>query len=362
MVMNTYIPQICVWELTLRCNMRCIHCGSVAGRSRKNELTVEECLPVADQLIELGCRQTTFIGGEVFLYKGWEQIARRLSDGGILVNIVTNAFLMNHTQLEQVKRANMSNVGISIDGMEESHNKIRQNSQSFQRALKAIQKLRQNNIHVGAVTTLLDFNFYELDRIYDLLLENGVTVWQLQLATAMGNMKDKKEYLLNPDKLSQVTAFIRRKREECGIKIYAGDNIGYYDENEPYIRTDPGVIGTWQGCQAGLRVVGIDSVGNIKGCESLCSDYFIEGNVRKEPLSQIWHKEGNFAYNRRFDVAQLTGGCAGCDKAEVCRGGCRGSCFFSTDMLYDNPYCNYAGRSNGHKKKKATAGRKSPHS
>ena len=81
------------------------------------------------------------------------------------------------------------------------------------------------------------------------------------------------------------------------MRLYAGDDIGYYDENEMYLRNRPGTISSWRGCQAGLRVVGIDSVGNVKGCESLYSDEFIEGNLREESLRDIWCKEGNFAYN-----------------------------------------------------------------
>jgi len=91
-------------------------------------------------------------------------------------------------------------------------------------------------------------------------------------------------------------------------------------------------------------VVGIDSVGNVKGCESIYSDKFIEGNLRKESLQQIWTKEGNFSYNRNFDVNMLTGACASCDKGSVCRGGCRGSSYFSTGSLFESCYCNYPGR------------------
>ena len=108
-----------------------------------------------------------------------------------------------------------------------------------------------------------------------------------------------------------------------------------------YLRNQPGTLAVWQGCQAGLRVVGVHSVGNVRGCESLCSDDFIEGNVRREPLAEIWSKKGNFAYNRQFDVGKLSGRCAGCDKASFCRGGCRGSCYFTAGDLFENPYCNY---------------------
>lgn len=85
----------------------------------------------------------------------------------------------------------------------------------------------------------------------------------------------------------------------------------------------------------------VASVGNIKGCQSIYSDDFIEGNIREESLKEIWNKEGNFAYNRNFDISQLTGNCADCDKGAIYRGGCRASCFFNQGTNYENTYCLY---------------------
>jgi radical SAM protein with 4Fe4S-binding SPASM domain len=338
---SPYRPEVCVWELTLRCNMRCIHCGSTAGVARDNELAVDECLAVAADLAALGCRQATFIGGEVFLFPGWEEVAASLAERAIDVNIITNGFLMRDAQVEQVKRAQLSNVGISLDGMEDNHNRIRASGKSFGRAMAAFDRLNREDISLGVVTSLLDFNFYDLDAMYDLLVDNGVVIWQLQIATPMGNMAGNRGFALDPAKVPQLTAFIREKREPGKIRVYAGDDIGYFDENEMYLRNRPGTISTWQGCQAGLKVVGIDSVGNVKGCESIYADEFIEGNLREESLAEIWHKEGNFAYNREFDPAWLTGRCAGCDKGQLCRGGCRGSAYFTSGSLFDNAYCCY---------------------
>jgi radical SAM protein with 4Fe4S-binding SPASM domain len=341
MNINECLPEACVWELTLQCNMRCIHCGSIAGGARNDELTVDECLGIADELLELGCRQITFIGGEVFLYKGWEKIARKLFEGGALVNIITNAFLMEDAQIEQIKYARLVNLGISVDGMEENHNRIRNSNRSFKKVLKAFERLRNENIPIAVVTSLMDFNFDDLESMYELFVENGVSVWQIQIATAMGNMKKHKSVLLNPSKIPSITRFIKDKRDEQQIRLYAGDNIGYYDENELYLRNSPGTISAWQGCQAGLRVIGIDSVGNVKGCESLYDDKFIEGNLREESLKEIWYKEGNFSYNRQFDPSRLEGKCASCDKGQICRAGCHGSCHFTTGSIFENPYCCY---------------------
>jgi radical SAM protein with 4Fe4S-binding SPASM domain len=344
--MNTikYMPEFCVWELTLKCNMKCTHCGSMAGKARENELTVDECLDVAEQLVNLGCQQITLIGGEVFLYIGWEKIARKLSDSGLEVNIITNGYLLGDEQIAQIKYAKLVNVGISLDGMADNHNKIRNVSNSFDRVMQAFDLLNKQEIPLAVVTSLIDSNFSDLWPLFDLLVEKGVKIWQIQIVTPMGNMADKKDVLLDPSKVPLITRFIREKRNEQKIRIYAADNIGYFDENELYLRNKPGTINAWSGCQAGMRVVGIDSVGNVKGCEFLYSDEFIEGNLREESLSEIWFKEGNFAYNRNFDKSVLTGSCKDCDKGTICRGGCRGSCYFTTDSKFENPYCCYPGK------------------
>lgn len=316
----------------------------MAGKAREEELTVDECLNIASELLDLGCKRVTFIGGEVFLYKGWEKIARRLSNGGIKVNIVTNASLLGNNQIDQIKYAQLTNVGISLDGMEKNHNRIRNSKDSFQRVLKAFRLLNNEKIPIAVVTSLLDFNFLDLDPLYDLLLYYNVPIWQLQIATSVGNMSLHKDILLNPSKVPQITKFIREKRMEGRISVFAGDNIGYYDENEICLRNFTGSLSIWHGCQAGLRVVGIDSVGNVKGCLSLYSDNFIEGNLRQESLYDIWCKEDNFDYNRKFDISHLSGACAKCDLGFFCRGGCRGSCYFTTGSNFENVYCCYSGK------------------
>lgn len=341
---SNYKPEFCVWELTLKCNMKCKHCGSVAGKARENELTVEECLNVAEQLIALGCEQVTFIGGEVFLYKGWEKVARKLTDSGLYVNLITNGFLLGDEQIAQIKYAGLTNVGISLDGMKDNHNNLRNVNTSFQKVMDAFDILNREGIPVAVVTSLIDRNFEDLWSMYDLLVERGIQLWQIQIVNPMGNMADRKDLILNPAKVPLITRFIREKRNEQKIAIYAGDDIGYFDENELHLRGQPGTMCEWFGCQAGLRVVGIDSVGNVKGCESLYSEEFIEGNLREESLSEIWYKKGNFAYNRDFNVNMLTGSCKDCDKGTACRGGCRGACYFTTDSKFENPYCCYPGK------------------
>jgi radical SAM protein with 4Fe4S-binding SPASM domain len=339
--MIKYTPTSCVWEMTLKCNMNCIHCGSSAGKKRKNELSIDECMKVAHELIELGCKRISLIGGEIFFYKGWEHVAKTLSENGVLANIITNGYKFGQDEIKKVKYAGLTNVCFSVDGMEENHDRIRNRKNSFKKVLEGFDSLRKENIPFAVVTTLLDFNFYDLENMYDLFLYNGVSAWQIQLANLMGNMSDNKSLTIKADKIPKITTFIRKKKEEKKMNIYAADDIGYYDENEKYIRGKCGEISYWPGCQAGLTVVGIDSIGNIKGCESLYADKFIEGNVRKDSLKNIWNNENNFSYNRKFTKDLLSGNCAQCNMGEFCRGGCKGNSYFNKGYLFENPYCSY---------------------
>ena len=90
-------PFFCVWELTLACNLRCKHCGSLAGEPRADELRLDEALPVADQLAALGTLRVTLGGGEPTLHPHWHVIGRRLSELGVAVNIIPDAATFSGT-------------------------------------------------------------------------------------------------------------------------------------------------------------------------------------------------------------------------------------------------------------------------
>jgi len=338
---NTDIRLVsCLWEMTLKCNLNCIHCGSVAGTPKTEELTLTESFRIADEIIALGCKEITLIGGEVFLYHGWEKIARHLSDHNIQVNIITNGLILGEREINQVKYANLANVGISVDGTEEVHNQIRGNKHSFKNIIRSFELLNEAGICTGAVTSLMELNYPDLESLYSLLVDNHVNLWQIQLVNPMGNMAGKKEMILEEKHIPDLIGFIREKNWERKIKVVAADNVGYFfDDSELYIRGSSSPLCYYSGCKAGINTVFIDSTGNVKGCGALYDDKFIEGNVRQDSLADIWFDESRFGYNRRFDVSLLSGKCNGCSVGSICRGGCRASNYFNTGSLYKNIYC-----------------------
>ena len=330
----------CLWELTLKCNLNCMHCGSVAGSAKLQELTLSECYRIADEIIDLNCKELTLIGGEIFLYSGWEKVAGYLSKRGIMVNIITNGYRVDKKEIDQIKYANLTNVGVSIDGNELIHNLIRRNKHSFEHIRKTLDLLNLADIPIGVITSLIEMNYPEMEPVYQFLIQNNVKVWQIQLVNPMGNMAGKNDLILDRKHIPSLIDFIREKNKDRKILVLAADNIGYYyDDSESYIRGASSPFCFWQGCQAGLSTVFIDSTGNVKGCGALYADTFIEGNLKKNSLAEIWNNQDNFSYNRKFKTELLEGGCRDCDIGDVCKGGCRASDYFNTGSLYENAFC-----------------------
>jgi radical SAM protein with 4Fe4S-binding SPASM domain len=223
--------------------------------------------------------------------------------------------------------------------MKANHNRIRGKRDAFDRACQALDLLKKEGIRVGVVTSLMKSNCADLDDLYALLSDYNVQVWQLQLVSAMGNMTNKGNLAVSLRQVRRLTDFIRDKNRERKMVVIAADSIGYFDDNEAYIRGRSSPICCWEGCKAGISSVFIDSVGNVKGCGALYCDAFVEGNVRDTSLTEVWNNKNAFAYNRKFTTDLLSGRCKSCDVGDACKGGCRSSNYFSTKSLYASAFC-----------------------
>lgn len=342
-----YAPRYAVWEITLRCNLDCRHCGSRAGKARSDELTLSEAKQLCQDLAELGCLHLTLSGGEPLLRKDWPEIARTLVGAGISTAIISNGSIWSDTLAETVKSVGICTLGISVDGFRANHDYQRRSEGHWDRVIQTIKSAADAGIEVTAVTTINRRNQTELAELREFLGECGATYWQVQFATPTGNMSDNRDLMMEPKDVLRVVpelAAMRRDGKRPGVQIT--HTIGYFGEPEESLRDPSMVVPFWIGCLAGMSVIGIESNGNIKGCLSLPSERngepaFIEGNIRQESLRQIWTRPGAFAYSREFTVDSLGGFCRTCDYAEVCRGGCTWSCYAGKGFVRDNHYCYF---------------------
>jgi radical SAM protein with 4Fe4S-binding SPASM domain len=341
-----YKPRFVVWELTLRCNMRCAHCGSSAGTRRGNELNTEEALDLAAQLGALGCERLTLLGGEPLIREDWEEITRALQDAGVRVNIITNGWLTASAEMiQRIKDAGLTTLALSIDGFGDKHDELRRKQGSFDRILKTFDLANKLRIpRTAAVTTLTKLCMDDLEDIYQMLIDKNVRLWQLQPVSPQGRLERNDPIVLEAQDYKRVADFIVEKKKEGKIRIDPADNLGYYgpwELSEGFRSTQWGRVGFWNGCQAGIQVAGIDANGDIKGCLSLTSDdpSNIEGNIRDKSLEEIWCREGAFAYNREFKLEMLEDYCAECEYRGLCRAGCVSHCQSMSGSRRSNPDC-----------------------
>jgi radical SAM protein with 4Fe4S-binding SPASM domain len=320
--------------------MKCLHCGTYAtGLARVDELTTERALELVDELADMGLQRITLSGGEPLLRKDWYLIAERLMKKGIKTGMITNGWFIREN-IEKIKSVGEWDViGMSLDGMRRTHDAFRRTPGSFDRILDAFRLLKKNGIETACITCVSGYNFLEMDTIHDVLVTHGVSAWQIQPLFAGGRIKEHLDMLLDIKDLYEIAKFVARKRKVSSLQVFPADGMGYYSRFEKNIRPEG-----WSGCQAGLRVVGIEANGNIKGCLSLFPEAqennpFVEGNVKEKSLREIWENPEAFAYNRRFDPSKAEGFCKECAHLIECRCGCTAEAFFSTGTKYNNPYC-----------------------
>lgn len=339
-----YQPVTSVWEVTMGCNMRCKHCGSSCTEPLPDELDTNQALAVCDQCAEIGLRWITLSGGEPLTRKDTPQIVKRLHENGISVNIITNGWLLNEAKAKELKENGIATIAISIDGTEEIHDSIRRKG-SFARDEAAFAILKDLNITTGAITTISRRNIEDLPALKEKLIQMGVETWQVQLGLPMGNFSERPDWVLAPEQVNEIIDFCYDTAKEGRIRIYPADCIGYYTQKEMDIKKlSYGVqqVSMWDGCNAGLRSFGILQNGDILGCTSIRSKEYIEGNLLKTPLRELWEADDKFLWRRALKKEQLASDCNICNYGNKCLGGCPNTRLTMNGSIYsENQYCSY---------------------
>lgn len=336
-------PTLAVWELTLRCNLACDHCGSRAGKARADELTTAECLRVVEQLASLGVLEVSLIGGEAHLHPGLLDVVTALKSHGIEVGMTTGGRGVTLELAEALARAGLDSVSVSIDGLRASHDRLRGLDGSFDAAVQAVRAFQRAGVWVTVNTQINRVNFGELSAFVDLLEEWGVRAWQIALTVAMGRAADHPEILLQPYDLLELFPRLASAKSRCdalGIRVWPGNNIGYFGPYETLLRGQS-PLGHCYSCGAGIVTMGIEADGTIKGCPSLPTAAWAAGNIREHDLATLWERAPAMRYTRDRGPLELWGFCRTCYYADECRGGCTWTAFSLFSRAGNNPYCHH---------------------
>jgi len=320
-----------VWEFTLKCNSKCIHCGSSAGKPRSDELNTKEALKLVKDLNSCGYDGIALMGGEPFLRDDWYKVAQEIKKNQMKLTIVSNGLNITN-QIQKLKTLQTDCISLSLDGgTPKTHDYIRGIKGAFDKVLHVIKILRNEKLPVSIITTVNKINFKELNLIRDLLINKKIA-WQIQIALPIGRFS--RDLVITREQFYAVAMFIAINLKKYSVRelaLIGAHCFGYYSNFLPELGLEP-----WIGCQAGRSVLGIQSNGNIKGCLTL-PDNFIMGNIRSNNLNSIINTKFESIYNQFPYNTNSQYYCNKCEMIKKCKGGCLGSALALNS--FDNPYC-----------------------
>lgn len=336
-------PLYCVWEITLACDLGCRHCGSRAGDARPNELTTEQCLDVVHQLADFGCREVTLIGGEAYLRDDWHIIAAEITKSGMSAGMTTGARNLDDKRLQQAVDAGLRTISISIDGLEKTHDAQRGSKGAFKAAVDAARRVGESPIRLATNTQINRLSMPELPALADLLAEIGSKAWQIQLTVPMGRAADRPELLLQPYELLELFPLLvwikQNKLTPNGIRLFPGNNIGYFGPYESLLRYGGEKGAHWASCSAGKWSIGLEADGKIKGCPSLPSDQYTGGYIQDVKIIDAVRDSEAINFIAKRTREDLWGACKTCYYADVCLAGCTWTSHVFLGRPGNNPYC-----------------------
>ena len=329
------------WECTQRCNLSCRHCGSDCFASSKDkDMPMEDFLKALDTIpnpihqnkppkhkSSKGLKYNTerlivvITGGEPLLRPDLVQIGEEITKRGYYWSIVSNGYLYTKENHRKLMQAGLRALTISLDGIEEDHNWMRGNPNSYQRTIEAIQ--------VAASDKLLDFDVVScinrrtinyLEDMYRLLLSLGVKKWRIFTIIPIGRAVQEPELHLTNHEMVKLMDFIQQKRElnrkadidskqTMEVAFSCEGYLGKYEEKVRPVRFF---------CHAGINIASVLIDGRICACPNIDRDAFSQGNIYRDNLYEIWQNKFGAFRNRNWARKSI---CSECRQFKNCMGG-----------------------------------------
>jgi len=343
---------VVVWNVTARCNLRCTHCYA-ATDGTPDELSTREALAVIDDLAAFGCPVLLFSGGEPFTRPDIQTLARHAVQQGLRVVFSTNGTLIDARLAAEIKEVGVSYAGISVDGMEEVHDRFRGCRGAFQRSLAGIRQCREAGVKVGLRVTMTRDNVGEIPAIFDLMETERIPRICLYHLVYCGRGAEIAGHDLAPDvRRATLDLIIDRtmRLHERGFPVEVLTVDNHSDGPYLYLRMVREGNLRAENVMSLLRMNGGNSTGHGLACISwdgtVYPDQFWRnkpvGNVRDKTFSEIWGspEPGSLLAVLREKKKHVTGRCATCRFLDVCGGNFRARAEAATGDLWGvDPAC-----------------------
>lgn len=327
---------VVVWNMTRRCNLKCVHCYARSeDKDYDNELTHEQSLAMIDDLAGFGVPVLLFSGGEPLVHPRLLEYARYAVSKGMRAVISTNGTLITEEKARQLQEVGLSYVGISLDGLEDTHDRFRGVKGSFRKAMAAIENCRNAGIKVGLRFTINKRNVQDIDGIFDLLEEKNIPrVCFYHLVYSGRGSEIAKEDLSHQETRDVLDLIMKRTKDlhdrNLPKEVLTVDNhadgpylyLRLLDENPERAAEVLELLEMNEGNNSGRGIGCISWDGEVH------PDQFWRekslGNIRERPFSEIWTDTSNeFLMKMKNKKDHVKGRCARCRWLGICAGNFR---------------------------------------
>jgi heme d1 biosynthesis radical SAM protein NirJ len=344
---------VVIWNLVRRCNLTCKHCYSIsADIDFPGELSTAQVFEVMHDLRAFQVPVLILSGGEPLLRPDIFAISQRAKAMGFYVGLSTNGTLIDRTNIGRIAAIGYDYVGISIDGIRETHDRFRQKAGAFDASMHAIRLCRDAGIKVGMRFTPTQDNACELPLLLQVMEQEGVDKFYVSHLNYAGRGNRNR----GSDVVHQTTRWVMDLLfDTCWADVQAGrrrefvtgnnDADGVYllrwvrknlPERYDYLRER---LAQWGGNASGVNIANIDNLGNVHP-DTFWWNYNL-GNVKERPFSSIWADISDpLMAGLKASPRPLKGRCRVCNYRDVCGGNTRVRAFQLTgDPWWEDPAC-----------------------
>jgi len=311
-----HILNYLFWECTWRCNLKCRHCGSdCKANSAFPDMPFEDFLNAIQPLkyhYPPNSILIAIMGGEPLLRKDLAECGKKLRENGFRWGIVTNGYAYDEAMHAKLISAGMGTVTVSLDGLEESHNWLRNNTKSFERAVMALELIvSYPRLNYDVVTCVHQKNLDELPRLKEFLISRKIKNWRIFTIAPIGRAAENPEMLLSNGQIRQLMNFItENRRNDPRINLYFSCE-SYVGDYERKVRD------SYFFCHAGINIGSVLIDGSISACPNIDRS-FAQGNIYSDNLLEVWENRFDVMRNRIWCKKGL---CKECSDFKYCNGG-----------------------------------------
>lgn len=298
-------------NVTYECNLRCRHCHSSFGSPLDTELTTEEIINIIRGASHFEECTLVISGGEPLCRKDITDILQAAAHSfGDRVILITNGLLLTDEMAQFIADLHI-NVQVSFEGPDQESNDAVRGKGTFKKALQAVRNLKKRGVTPIVRMTLLKTNINKIEAIIEFSKREGVGTIGLGILQRSG-----RAYNAVKDIEPTTDELIRAYRT-----IRALDPDFTCIEFEESLKTGINRMEKIDLCSAGCEILSVGADGGVYPCSALMYPEFLAGNVRENPLEDIWKESSVLKKIRGLSVSEIPG-CKECPIRYMCGGGC----------------------------------------